>query len=149
MVGAPYRSHGQDIARPVASYRISDAWVMDTIFRSRRGFLFAFVLSLAMHVSLFPSWWGKPKPPAPEEPLQLRLMVEPELKPPPSKLRKVKPLKPVGPQALPDTPLFQQPEKVPEPMPAPPAPTSEEWQLASTELASFGLVVLRPHLSLI
>ena len=58
---------------------------MDTMFRSRHGFLIALVLSLTMHASLMPSWWGKPKPPASEEPLQLRLMVEPEVKPPPPK----------------------------------------------------------------
>lgn len=81
------------------------------MFRSRRVFLIALVLSLALHVSLMPSWWGKPQPP---------------------KQRKVNPPKLAGSQALPDTPPPPQSENVPASMPAPPAPTAEEWQLAAT-----------------
>jgi len=102
------------------------------MFRSRHGFLIALVLSLTIHTSLMPSWWGKLKQPASEGPLQLRLMVEPEVKPPPPKPRKVNLAKLAGSQALPDTPPPPQSEKVPASMPAPPAPTAEDWQLAST-----------------
>ncbi len=99
--------------------------------RFRMGFLAALLLSLAFHASLLPSWWDKPRPPAPEEPLQLRLMPKPEVKPPPRpKPPKAKPPKPVKLLPAPDTP--PPPEKVPLSMPAPAAPSAEEWQLASS-----------------
>jgi hypothetical protein len=101
--------------------------------RFRIGFLAALLLSLAFHASLLLPWWSKVRPPAPEEPMQLRLMPRPEVKPPPkSKPPKAKPLKPVKPIAVPDTPLPPAPEKAPLSMPAPPAPTAEEWKIAST-----------------
>lgn len=106
--------------------------MMGTPLRSRRGFLVALALSLALHASLLPSWWVKPKPPAPDEPLQVRLRVEPEVKSPPPKPRLVKPPKPARPQIAPESPTPPSPETVPMSMPAPSAPTAEEWQLAST-----------------
>jgi hypothetical protein len=106
--------------------------MMGTLRRSRRGFLIALAISLALHASLLPSWWGKPAPPAPEEPLQLRLRIEPEVKPPPLKPREAKPPKPARPQTVPEAPPSSIPEQVPASLPAPPAPTAEEWQLAST-----------------
>lgn len=106
--------------------------MMGTLRRSRRGFLIALAISLALHASLLPSWWGKPTPPAPEEPLQLRLRVEPEVKPPPSKPRQAKPIKPARPQTVSESPPLPSSVKAPASMPAPPTPTAEEWQLAST-----------------
>ena len=106
--------------------------MMGTLRRSRRGFLIALAISLALHASLLPSWWSKPKPPAHEEPLQLRLRVEPEVKPPPLKPPKAKPPKPARPQTVAETQPSPIQEKVPASMSAPPAPTAEEWQLAST-----------------
>ncbi len=105
---------------------------MGTMFRSRRSFVIALALSLALHVSLLFSWWIKPNPPAPEKVLQVRLMVEPKVKPRPPKSRKAKSPKPARPQAVSEIPPPPQKEKVPASMPAPPAPTAEEWQLAST-----------------
>jgi hypothetical protein len=102
-----------------------------TAFRFRRGFLAALLLSLAFHASLLPPWWGQPTPPAREEPIQVRLVSAPEVKPPPKpKPPKAKPPRPVKSIPVPDT--TPPPEKVPLSMPAPPAPTAEEWQLAST-----------------
>jgi hypothetical protein len=97
------------------------------------GFLAALLLSLAFHASLLQSWWGKSRSVAPEEPIQLRLMSAPEVKPPlkPRPL-KAKPPKPVKPIPAPDTPQPPPPEKTPLSLPAPSAPTAEEWKLAST-----------------
>ena len=113
-----------------------------TVSRSRRGFLVAFALSLALHATLMQSWWGEEsKLPAPEESLQLRIMGKPEvpaLPPEPQKAQPPSPPKPskspklVRPQAMPEAPVATLQEKVPASMPAPPAPTAEEWQLAST-----------------
>jgi len=114
--------------------------------RSRRGLLIAFALSLAFHATLMQSWWGEesklPAPaPAPEESLQLRIMGKPEvpaLPPEPQKAQPPSPPKPskspklARPQAMPETRVAPLQEKVPASMPAPPAPTAEEWQLAST-----------------
>lgn len=112
------------------------------MLRSRRGFLIALVLSLAFHAGLMQSWWGeKSKSPVAEEPMQLRIMAKPEVQalppepqktqaPRPSKLQKSPKL--AIPQAMPETPTALLPEKVPASMSAPPAPTAEEWQLAST-----------------
>lgn len=103
-----------------------------TLRRSRHGFFFALVLSLALHASLLPSWWGKPKPPPHEEPLQVRLRIEPQVKLPLPKLQKAQPAKSARPQTVPETPPSPVQEKVPASMPAPLAPTAEEWKLAST-----------------
>lgn len=105
------------------------AGLMDRTFRSRRGFLIALALSLALHAGLLPSWWGQSKPPVPEEAVQVRLMAEPRVKPPPPEPRKTKPARP---KALSETPPPPRQEKTPASMPAPPAPTAGEWQLAST-----------------
>lgn len=112
------------------------------MLRSRRGFLIAFTLSLAFHASLLQSWLlEKSKSPLAEEPLQLRIMAEPEMQalpPEPQKAQPPRPSKPPKspklaiPQAMPETPAAPLPEKVPVSMPAPPAPTAEEWQLASS-----------------
>ena len=112
------------------------------MLRARRGFLIAFILSLAFHAGLMQPWLGeKSKPPVAEEPMQLRIMTKPEVPAPPSEPQKVqapKPPKPpksaklAMPQAMSETPLVPLPEKVPTSMSAPPAPTAEEWQLAST-----------------
>jgi len=112
------------------------------MLRSRRGFLIAFTLSLAFHASLLQSWLlEKSKSPLAEEPLQLRIMAEPEMQalpPEPQKAQPPRPSKPPKspklaiPQAMPETPAAPLPEKVPASMPAPPAPTAEEWQLASS-----------------
>lgn len=100
-------------------------------FRFRMGFLAALLLSLAFHASLLLSWWGKPRPPVPEEPIQVRLMHAPEVKPPPKpKPPKAKPPRQVQQLPVPDT--TPPPEKVPLSLPAPLAPSAEEWQLAST-----------------
>jgi len=106
--------------------------MMGTLRRSRRGFLIALAISLALHASLLPSWWGKPKPHPPEEPLQLHLRIEPEVKPPSPKPQKAKLAKLARPQIVPETPPSPVQEKVLASMSAPPAPTAEEWQLAST-----------------
>ncbi len=105
---------------------------MGTLRRSRRGFLIALAISLALHASLLRSWWGKSNPPPPEEPLQVHLRIEPQMKLPPSKPRQAKPAKPARPQIVPETPPSPIQEKVPATMPAPLAPTAEEWQLASS-----------------
>jgi hypothetical protein len=105
---------------------------MGTTFRSRRSFVIALALSLALHVSLLFSWWSKPNPPAPEEALQVRLMVEPKVQPRPPKSRRATPPKPARPQAVSEIPPPPQKEKVPASMPAPPVPTVEIWQMAST-----------------
>lgn len=110
--------------------------LIEKMFGSRQGFLIPVILSLAFHASLLQSWRGeKSMSPAPEELLQIRLMAEPEMRVLPPELQKAKPPKPVRPlslQAEPDTPTTPPQEKVPASMPAPPAPTAEEWQLAST-----------------
>lgn len=112
------------------------------MLRSRRGFLIAFILSLAFHAGLMQSWLDeKPKPSVAEEPMQLRIMAKPEVQAPPSEPQKVqaprlpkppKSPKLVRPQAMPEAPLAPLQEKVPASMSAPPAPTAEEWQLASS-----------------
>lgn len=105
---------------------------MGTLPRSRHGFFIALVLSLALHASLLPPWWGKPTLPAPEAPLQVRLGVEPEVKPPSPERRMAKPSKPAKPRVVPESLPVQSVEKAPASMPAPLAPTAEEWTLAST-----------------
>ena len=110
------------------------------MLRSFRGFFTALGLSLALHASLLPPWWGKPKPPQPEEPLQVRLRVEPEVKPPPSKPQqakrsKSKPTKfakPTRPQTVSESAPLPSAVNALASLPAPLAPTVEEWQLAST-----------------
>jgi hypothetical protein len=106
-----------------------------TLRRSWCGFLIALALSLVLHASLLPSWWSKPKPPTHEAPLQLRLQVAPGVKSPPLKLQKATPRKAAPKiarsQTVSATPPNAIPEKLPASMPAPPAPTAEEWQLAS------------------
>lgn len=106
--------------------------MMGTLLRARRAFLVALALSLALHASLLSSWLGKPKSHAPEVPLQVRLRVEPEVKPPPSKPRQAKPSKPTEPQTVTESPPLPNLVKAPASMPAPPTPAAEEWQLAST-----------------
>ena len=97
--------------------------------RFRIGFLMAVLLSLAFHASLLPSWWGKSKPPE-KEPIQVRLEAKPVVKPlPPKPLKKPPPAKP---RPSPETPTSPMPEKLPLSMAAPPAPTAEEWKIAST-----------------
>lgn len=96
--------------------------------RFQIGIFTAVLLSLAFHASLMAPWWGKPQPPEPEEPIQVRLETRPEAPPPPPP--KPKPKMAEKPQPEPEAPA--QPEKVPMSMPAPPAPTAEEWALAST-----------------
>lgn len=102
--------------------------------RFRIGFLAAVLLSLAFHASLLPSWWGKPKPPLPEELIQVRIEAKPDVvvkpaRPKPRKKAFPQPAKPPPPSETPPTPVQ---EKTPLSMPAPPAPTTEEWKIAST-----------------
>lgn len=89
--------------------------------------LIALAVSLALHASLLPSWWSKTRPPAPEAPIQARLETKPEsvVKPPRPKPPREAPAKPARPSPA-------QPEKTLASLPAPPPPTAEEWQLAST-----------------
>ena len=100
--------------------------------RFRMGFLAALIVSLAFHASLMPSWWSKSTSTKPEEPLELRIEPMPEVKPPPPKPKppKQKPPEPLKPQPVPDIPPPVA-EKVPMSMPAPAAPSAEEWALAS------------------
>ena len=106
------------------------------MFQPRLGILIPFILSLAFHASMLQSWRGeKPISPALEKPLQMRLIAEPEVLAPPPELqrtKKPKPSKTVRLRAEPDTPAAPLQEKVPASLSAPPAPTAEEWQLAST-----------------
>lgn len=109
------------------------------MLRSKRGVFIAFILSLAFHAGLMRSWLGeKSKPPVAEEPMQLRIMAKPEAQAPPSEAQKVLAPRPpkspklAMPQAMSETPLVPLPGKVPASMSAPPTPTAEEWQLAST-----------------
>ena len=112
------------------------------MLRSRQGFLIAFILSLAFHAGLMQPWLGeKSKPPVAEEPMQLRILAKPEVQAPPSEPQKVLAPKPPKPpkspklaitQALPEALAVPLQEKVLASMSAPPAPTAEEWQLAST-----------------
>lgn len=106
--------------------------LMSATFRFRIGFPIALALSLALHASLLATRWDKLTPPLPEEPLRIRLMAKPEAKPPPPRPRKVNPPKPAKPQPEPEIKLLPQPAKHPASLAAPPAPSAEEWQLAST-----------------
>ncbi len=74
-----------------------------------------------------------PQPPAAPEPLQVKLTLAtvPEVKP----VQPAKPMPSVEKKKrprVPDAPSPPVPEKQPATMAAPPAPTAEEWQLAST-----------------
>ena len=100
--------------------------------QSRHGFAIALVISLALHASLLMSWWGKPKPPAPEPPLQVQLRMEPEMKSPLPQPQKAQLAQAARPKRAPESPPSPIQEMVPASLPAPPAPTAEEWQLAST-----------------
>ncbi|OZA14329.1 MAG: hypothetical protein B7X94_01140 [Hydrogenophilales bacterium 17-62-8] len=100
-----------------------------TSCRSRHVFVIALVISLALHASLLMSWWGKPTPPAPEAPLQVRLRMEPEVKPPLPKPQKAQLTQAASPKRVPESSLSPIQETVPASLPA---PTAEEWQLAST-----------------
>ena len=107
--------------------------MLGSLLRSRHGFLIALALSLTLHAALWAPWWSKTKSYAPEEPLQVRLRVEPTLPPPPPKPRQAKsPVKKLSKtQAVPESLPLSEPVKIPASMPAPPAPTAEEWQLAA------------------
>lgn len=104
------------------------------MLRSRRSLVFALALgvSLAFHLGLLLSRWSMPALPAPEATLPLQLTIVPRVKPPPPESRKARPLKPVRRQAVSETPAPPQQENLPKSMSAPPTPTAEEWQLAST-----------------
>jgi hypothetical protein len=95
--------------------------------RFRISSLIALAASLALHASLLPSWWREARPPAPVAPIQARLETKPEqvAKPPKAKPPKEAPAKPVRPSAA-------QPENALASLSAPPPPSAEEWQLAST-----------------
>lgn len=101
--------------------------------RFRIGILEAIVLSLAIHAGLMAPWWGRPKPPVPEAPLQVRFELRPDIvvKPPRPTPRKAKPA-PARHAPQPETRPPTEPEKVLASMPAPAAPTAEEWKIAST-----------------
>lgn len=98
-------------------------------------FIVALGVSLALHTGLLPTWWSTPAPPAPDLSLEVRLAPEPVVKPPP-------PPKPQQAQSKPSKAARLAPvsaaqpvvieQKTPLSLPAPPAPTAEEWQLAST-----------------
>ena len=98
--------------------------------------LLAIVLSLGVHAGLMLSvvQTPQPSPLVNPEPLRVNLTLAPvqELKP-------VRPAKLKPPDAekknrvrVPDAPLLPAPENTPATMAAPPAPTAEDWQLAST-----------------
>jgi len=92
----------------------------------------ALALSLGVHAGLV-LWAARmPPPPAAPEPLRVNLMLAPvrAVKPPPA----IPPPKAERQQRVrvPDAPSPLAPEKTQATMAAPPAPTAEEWQLAST-----------------
>lgn len=100
--------------------------------QSWRGFMVALALSLSVHAALFAPSWRQAKSPPPELPLQVRL-IPPEVKPPASKPRQARPpAKRVQPQIVSEAPPLTEPVKTPASLPAPPAPTAEEWQLAAS-----------------
>lgn len=96
--------------------------------------LLALSLSLGVHAGVA-LWVARlpPPPPIAPEPLRVNLTLAPvqEVKPPPAippppKAERKKRVR------VPDAPSPPVPEKMPATMAAPPAPTAEEWQLAST-----------------
>jgi TonB family protein len=103
----------------------------------------ALALSLGVHAGLLALGWSKtPPPPAVPEPLQLVIAPvqepPPRFAPPPTHAARLRPAIPTPPVAaeperlpLPDS-APSAPEKQPATMAAPPSPTAEEWQLAST-----------------
>lgn len=105
---------------------------MDPKVRSRHALLIALAVSMALHASLLLSWRSKPIAPTPEVSMQLRLLPRPEVEPPPPVKKKTEPPKRAKASPGPDTPPPLQPEKTLRSLAAPPAPTAEEWQLAST-----------------
>jgi len=118
--------------------------------------LLALALSLGVHAGLLTLWriQTPPHPPsAVPEPLQASLMVAPVQEMKPARIEQVASIsadhsaKPRPQPAIPTTPVVEEMERarvadsaspLPTPvkelasMPAPPAPTAEEWQLAST-----------------
>lgn len=111
-----------------------------TILQAGRGLFIALLLSLALHASLLPSWWeGKRESSVPIEPQQLNIVVKPEEQVLPAEPQKAEPPRPskspksANPRPMPETPTTSPPqEKKLASMDAPPAPTAEEWRLAST-----------------
>jgi len=108
----------------------------DLMSAVRIKLLLALVLSLGFHAGLA-LWVAQMPPPPPSaapEPLRANLTLAP--------VQEVKPTRPVIPTPpdvekkkhvrVPDSPSPPAPEKTPATMAAPPAPTAEEWQLAST-----------------
>ena len=98
--------------------------------------LLALALSLGVHAGLLALGKSQtpPPPPAVPEPLRVELMPAPE-----QAVKPVRPARPAPPSVgkpkpvrVPDAPSPPVPEKMPATMAAPPAPTAEEWQLAST-----------------
>ena len=102
---------------------------------ARTSFLVALALSLGVHAGLLAlaAFHAPPPPSAVQEPLPIDLALAP-----------AQPVKPARPATappsvetqqrvrVPDAPSPTVPDKTPATMAAPPAPTAEEWQLAST-----------------
>lgn len=95
------------------------------MFRFRMGFLTALALSLGIHVSLLRPWPAH-APPTPPQPLQVRIVDAPVREEKriatPSRKNMLR-----GPDSI-----HRPAEKALASMAAPPAPSAEEWQLAST-----------------
>jgi hypothetical protein len=101
---------------------------MTRALRRCRGVLMALALSLALHAALLSAWRGTPVPPAPQESLPLQLRIESPAPKPPTAKRPEPPRQQTIAKSSQNSPQ----EKLPASMPAPAAPTAEEWQLAST-----------------
>lgn len=103
----------------------------------RTSFLVALSISLGMHVGLLAlgTFQAPPPPPAAiQEPLQVDLTLAPAqlVKPAGPAMRAPPSTEAQTPVRVPDAPAPPVTEKTPATMAAPPAPTAEEWQLAST-----------------
>jgi hypothetical protein len=100
----------------------------------RLHFALALALSLGVHAGL--ALWAfraPPLPPAVPEPLQVHLMLAPAQKQKPAPPAKPKPREEKKtPMRATDAQLPPAPAMQPATLAAPPAPTAEEWQLAST-----------------
>jgi len=90
--------------------------------RIHHGFALALTLSLGLHASLL-THWVAPAPSVPPLVVQARLQAAPPEEPPPAKPKK---------RARTKTPSAKALNKTPTSLAAPPAPSAEEWRLAST-----------------
>lgn len=97
--------------------------------RFRNRAVLALALSLTLHAGLLAAWAIK-APPAALQDLQVRLVAPPvqsTARPEPARPTKAEPVRTADSTPLPATPAIQ-----PASMPAPPPPSAEEWQIAST-----------------